>query len=490
MKARQREDGTINNLKLAVLLAFLLLLVGMIGDCSRAFANPVTVNIQWDPDIREIQGGEPIETWLAQPLGIANEMTLERDWLGEIFFVAVYDRMLKGYEIKENFEKGVSGEERTGALALYNFEEGTGTVVEDKTDNPLNLNISASSNTTWVPGGLLINGTSLLSSSGPAQKIADGVNASKAFTVEAWIKPSNLTQGGPARIVTMSIDSVSRNFTLGQSAENYVMRVLRQGSPANGTPAIEAVGVVKPELTHLAFAMDERGAATLYVDGVGVSSLHTWKVGTEEDPVHRPWERINFYERGEGEDYDFDNPFLVFDQEYGPNGYSKPIRVSHPIEYENFVVSKKYFVLRSGAGAGDEAIESEDSEEASLETDMTRPPRTVLSVVKESGVYNFSWTDTGERTYRYQLQYSFRDPTVNRGGYVVLRTIDAPGLTTGVQESEIQELLGDNPSMWLTMVSITKPLIYSRWTEVDVQIQAAMPAEVKPVVGLSVRAEE
>jgi hypothetical protein len=45
------------------------------------------------------------------------------------------------------------------------------------------------------------------------------------LTIEAIITPDNLTQGGPARIVTFSRDSNSRNFTLGQEGKLLVMRL-------------------------------------------------------------------------------------------------------------------------------------------------------------------------------------------------------------------------------------------------------------------------
>ena len=45
------------------------------------------------------------------------------------------------------------------------------------------------------------------------------------LTIEAVITPDNLTQGGPARIVTFSLDSNLRNFTLGQEGATLVMRL-------------------------------------------------------------------------------------------------------------------------------------------------------------------------------------------------------------------------------------------------------------------------
>lgn len=465
-------------LNLVILALMIILAMLILSRVNVAFCNPVEIVIQWDPDVQEIEGGEPIESWNQYRLAIGNEITLERDWLGEIFFVAIYDRMLRGDEIKENYEKGVTGKSRSGALALYDFEEGSGMMIEDKvTSSPLNLIISDTSDVEWIAGGLRINGSSLISSADPAIKISDAVNASKEFTIESWIKPANLTNSGPARIVSMSQDSGFRNFTLAQQLDGYRMRILRQGSPPNGTPSIEAAGSVKLELAHLAFAIDKRGAATLYLNGEAVSSLHTMK-----QDEHTPWERIDFYSRAEGGSYDYDQPFLTLPQAYDGNGYSKPIRVEVEQEYPNFEVSSRYFVLRSGAGDK----HSEDSIEVGHEADMTRPPKTILSMNQTATDYVFVWNDTGERTWRYQLQYSFRDPATNRGGYSVIRTIDAPDLSVAIPISEIESLMGDNASVWFTMVSLTKSLIYSRWTDQDVEIQKTMPIEISPVMNIRI----
>ena len=48
---------------------------------------------------------------------------------------------------------------------------------------------------------------------------------SNAFTVEAMIKPDNLRQSGPARIISFSQDGQDRNFTVGQEKSKLVLRV-------------------------------------------------------------------------------------------------------------------------------------------------------------------------------------------------------------------------------------------------------------------------
>jgi PKD repeat protein len=86
---------------------------------------------------------------------------------------------------------------------------------------------------------------------------ADGalLNACMKFnqlTVEAFITTESLDQGGPARIVTFSKDSVSRNFTLGQENNSLVMRLR---TPSNGgnamSPQINLCSLKAGEPVHV-----------------------------------------------------------------------------------------------------------------------------------------------------------------------------------------------------------------------------------------------
>jgi hypothetical protein len=110
-----------------------------------------------------------------------------------------------------------------GLVVLYPFDEGTGTVVHDRSGRgtPLDLEIEDPARISWLPGS---NGVefhtagSAVRSPGAATKLADYLTFTHRITIEAWALPSNLTQMGPARIVTYSGGtwSTQMNFHLGQ----------------------------------------------------------------------------------------------------------------------------------------------------------------------------------------------------------------------------------------------------------------------------------
>jgi hypothetical protein len=106
-----------------------------------------------------------------------------------------------------------------GLVAYYPFEDGSGNLVTDQSQvtPSLNLVINDLNAVTWLPqGGLSIKAPVLIRSQGTADKIVQSISQSNALTVEAWIKPANTQQDGPARIITLSADTNLRNLTLGQ----------------------------------------------------------------------------------------------------------------------------------------------------------------------------------------------------------------------------------------------------------------------------------
>jgi len=56
---------------------------------------------------------------------------------------------------------------------------------------------------------------------GDSKKLHDLISATGEYSIEAWLAPANVSQDGPARIVSYSAGAMARNFTLGQSLYNY-----------------------------------------------------------------------------------------------------------------------------------------------------------------------------------------------------------------------------------------------------------------------------
>ncbi len=153
---------------------------------------------------------------------------------------------------------------RDGLLAFYTFEEGDGSLlIQDRSGSGAPLDLSLRK-----PG--------LFLSYGSATKLTEAIRKSGALTLEVWIEPTDATQTGPARILTLSGPGSRLNVMLAHGPDDkrqdtYLSR-LRTSKDADGddlrTPSRQAV----TKLTHLVFTHTSEGASMLYINGRRVAS--------------------------------------------------------------------------------------------------------------------------------------------------------------------------------------------------------------------------
>ncbi len=230
--------------------------------------------------------GAPTNWDTTMRLGLANEMTRDRTWLGEYHGVAIYSRALSPEEVREAYQ---SGSPTPGAVVAYDFSEGEGDVVRDVSQNgvPLDLHVADPDAVVWLPdGGLRITQSTLIASEGPATKLIDAVGATGEMSLQVWITPANTTQAGPARIVTLSHDTGQRNFTLGQGATAYEVRFRTDSTSANGEPslwspgsgagALVAMGLRHPRGELVVVYLPRGGTVELDPDAVAGEDLARW----------------------------------------------------------------------------------------------------------------------------------------------------------------------------------------------------------------------
>ena len=227
-------------------------------------------------------------TWdTAFKLAFANELTNNRAWLGQLHLAAIYDRPLSATEVKQNFDTGPGPfcpcptvpRVTDDLVVLYDFEEASGDTVFDVSGvgTPLNLTIADVSKTTRIPGALRIDDSTIVESAGVASKIIDAAKSTNEITIEAWVRAANITQSGPARIVTLSKDASERNLTLGQSGDFYNTRLRSTDTTDNGIPSLSTLsGTVTTDLTHVVFIRSHpSGTTKMYINGMEVASGST-----------------------------------------------------------------------------------------------------------------------------------------------------------------------------------------------------------------------
>ena len=167
-------------------------------------------------------------------------------------------------------------------IALYTFDQQgeDSAIVRDVSQNarPIDLTIADLANVSWGEGTLTINAPTLIDANGTPLRLLESLQTTNQITIEAWIDPANVTQTGPARIVTFSVDPQSRNFTLGQGATTgettqdiYDVRLHTTNTDENGLPSLSSQPGISSDLTHVVFTYDGV-TIRLYIDGREVAA--------------------------------------------------------------------------------------------------------------------------------------------------------------------------------------------------------------------------
>lgn len=194
-------------------------------------------------------------------------------------------------------------------IALYDFKEGSGgTISSDLAGGPALVVEQAA--VVWQDGTLTVNEPTAIRSTESASGLIAAIKTSNEFSVEAWVTPANTTQAGPARVVSISEGTGSRNVSLAQGGEigsgiagdRWTSRQRSTGTSTNGLPTLATSegAVTEGRLTHLVLTRDSAGEVRIYVDGavsatgMADGDLSTWDdahpfVLANETTMDRPW---------------------------------------------------------------------------------------------------------------------------------------------------------------------------------------------------------
>lgn len=155
----------------------------------------------------------------------------------------------------------------SGLQVLYDFLSVEGEIIKDRS-GVADLKIEEPNQVRRSQGALEIRGENILQTEKAPEKLIRAIQLSGAVTLEAWIRPANTDQSGPARILTLSQDSGSRNFTLGQDGNRFDVRFRTTETSGNGLPSVSTPpNRVKTELTHVVYTRDRSGNARIYLNG-------------------------------------------------------------------------------------------------------------------------------------------------------------------------------------------------------------------------------
>lgn len=161
-------------------------------------------------------------------------------------------------------------------IAFYEFKEGTGSIAHDTSGVTPALDLTLEG-PAWAAGqGIEIQSGIAVGTPETSKKLYDHIvgdpTATHEYSVEAWVIPANVTQEGPARLVTYSDGTQQRNFTMGQQLYSYAFRN-RSDSPdisPNGTPALQtdnAEEVLQASQQHVVMTFSQTEGRKIFVNG-------------------------------------------------------------------------------------------------------------------------------------------------------------------------------------------------------------------------------
>ena len=233
-----------------------------------AFAFMIALGLWSFVGLRPLMGSLWMDWNTTYPLVIANETDGSRPWLGEIRYVGIYDRAL---DLKEISSASVRqrGFGESGLLAGYDFTHaGAAEVWPQGSLRSRDLVVRIPPNCIWEDhGGIVLKEGTVLTTRGLASGLTKAISSSGAFSVEAWIRPANQGQTGPARIVGISDSIWRRNFTLGEEDSSAVFRVRNTTNGPNGADQeLEVKDAIRNSLQHLV-AIYDHGVSMMLRDG-------------------------------------------------------------------------------------------------------------------------------------------------------------------------------------------------------------------------------
>lgn len=171
------------------------------------------------------------------------------------------------------------GRVESNVIALYEFKNDSLQTAFDTSGVEPALDLNLTGNVQRVGGwGIRITDGKAQGSTSSSKKLYDLIRATGEFSIEAWVVPDNVTQDGPARIITYSGGSETRNFTVGQTLYNYNFLNRSSMSDGNGMPMLstpDADEVLQATLQHVVVSFSPFTGMSIYVNGELISQDDT-----------------------------------------------------------------------------------------------------------------------------------------------------------------------------------------------------------------------
>jgi hypothetical protein len=169
-------------------------------------------------------------------------------------------------------------------IAKYEFQTGSGYTAYDTSGVDPAADLTISGSVLWAGGwGVTVGaGGKLQASTSSSSKLFNLIQATGEFSVEAWVAPA-LVAVDNSYMVTYSGGDTTRNFTLGQTNQDYDFMLRSSNSVLDGTPQLQtpdAALLLQASLQHVVLTYDPVNGRQIYVNGVNANVPDPQKGGT------------------------------------------------------------------------------------------------------------------------------------------------------------------------------------------------------------------
>ena len=169
-------------------------------------------------------------------------------------------------------------------IALYEFKTGSGSTAFDTSGVEPAINLALSGDYSWVNGwGIEFRDGKAQGPTSGSQKLTAMIQSTGEYSIEAWVTPANVTQTGPARIISYSAGTGARNFTLGQSLYNYEFLHRSGTTDVNGEPSLATADDdedLQATQQHVVITFDSVNGRRIYVNGRDTGNIDSSAAGS------------------------------------------------------------------------------------------------------------------------------------------------------------------------------------------------------------------
>ncbi|NES65824.1 MAG: VanZ family protein, partial [Okeania sp. SIO2D1] len=182
-----------------------------------------------------------IETWnlsnwdLDYPLVLGNEVTGDRPWHGNISQLCIANKKISELEINQILKDENCDGIENHVITAYQFTPTNKNDLADKQVNSPNLVGEKEQFNYQNKDSIQFGKSNWLQTEKSATILNQTIRDSSQFTLFIKYATSNISQAGPARILSISKNPYNRNLTLGQWNNNLSIRIRNLITKKNGT---------------------------------------------------------------------------------------------------------------------------------------------------------------------------------------------------------------------------------------------------------------